>query len=65
MNKQQFVDYDGILFTVTSLNTWVPRGSILEPLLFINYVINIHEASENFHAILYADDTSLFTIEFS
>ena len=60
MNRQQLVDCDGTFSSVTILNTGVPQGSILGPLLFIIYVNGIHEASENFHAILFADDTSLF-----
>ena len=61
MNRQQLVDYDGTFSSVTILNTGMPRGSILGPLLFIIYMNDIHEASENFHAILHADDTSLFS----
>ena len=39
----------------------LPQGSILGPLLFIIYMDNIHEASKKVHALLYADDTSLFS----
>ena len=37
----------------------MPHGSILGPLLFLIYMNDIHEASDKFHSILYADDTSL------
>ena len=37
----------------------VPQGSILGPLLFINFMNDIHNASTKFHAILFADDTNL------
>ena len=61
MNRKQLIDYDGTFSSVTILNTGVPQGSILGPLLFIIYMNDIHEASQNFHAISYAADTSLFS----
>ena len=35
--------------------------ALLGPLLFIIYMNDIYEASKSFHAILYADDTSLYS----
>ena len=60
MNRKQLVDCYGTFSTLTNLTTGVPQGSILGPLLSTIYMNDIHEASENCHAILYADDTSLF-----
>ena len=57
MNRQQLVDYDGTFSSVTILNTGIHSGTIT----LHNLYDDIHEASENFHAILYADDTSLFS----
>ena len=61
VNRKQWVDCDGTFSTLTNLNTGVPQGSVLGPLLFIIYMNDIHEVSETFHAILFADDTSLFS----
>ena len=60
-DRFQFVDYDGTKSNITSFTTGVAQGSTLEPLLFIIYINDIHEATDNFKAILYADDTNLTT----
>ena len=61
MNRQQLVDVSGTHSTLINLTIGVPQGSILGPLLFIIYMNDIYEASKSFHAILYADDTSLYS----
>lgn len=58
-NRNQFVSFDNHNSSMMSLSTGVPQGSILGPLLFLIAMNDIHEASNKFHSVLYADDTSL------
>ena len=60
-NRKQFVEIDDAKSTITDVNTGVPQGSILGPLLFIIYMNDINTVSEKFEFVLYADDTSLTT----
>jgi endonuclease/exonuclease/phosphatase (EEP) superfamily protein YafD len=60
-NRQQFCVFDNVTSDLLSLDTGVPQGSILGPLLFLIYVNDINYASDFFDMILYADDTTLIT----
>ena len=55
--RQQFVEYQNVCSSTRELETGVPQGSVLGPLLI--YVNDIHTVSNKLNFILYADDTTL------
>ena len=57
-DRYQCTEYNGTCSDVINLTTGVPQGSILGPLLLIIYMNDIHVATSNFKAFLYADDTN-------
>ena len=57
--RTQYVDCNGIASSIREIETGVPQGSILGPLLFIIYMNDKHTVSDNLNFILYADDTTL------
>ena len=57
--RTQYVDCNGISSSVKEIETGVTQCSILGPLLFIIYMIDIHTVNDNLNFILYADDTTL------
>ena len=58
-NRKQYVQIDDISSSIISINTGVPQGSILGPLLFNICINDIIMSSDKFNFILYADDTTL------
>ena len=57
--RQQCVDFNGTYSNLDDILTGVPQGSILGPLLFIIYITDIHQSSNQFNFFIYADDTTL------
>ena len=57
--RRQYVDYNETSSSLEHISTGVPQGSILGPLLFINYTNDIAQSSPYFNFITYADDTTL------
>ena len=60
-NRQQYVEFNETMSDYCNIETGVPQGSILGPLLFIIYLNDLEKASTKFHPVIYADDTALST----
>ena len=56
--RTQYVQYNDTSSYLREIETGVPQGSTLSPLLFILYMNDIHTVSQKFTFILYADDTA-------
>ena len=54
--QQQFVEYQEVCSSTRELETGVPHGSVLGPLLFLIYMNDIHTLSDKLNFILYVDD---------
>ena len=62
-NRIQYISIDGISSDLLKVNFGVPQGSVLDPLLFILYINDLHNLfrfSSPFH---FADDTGLLNIQ--
>ena len=60
MNRKQYVTLDGFRSLDLEIETGVPQGSILGPLLFILFINDIFSVSNLCSMVLFADDTNIF-----
>ena len=58
-NRKQYVDFDGTTSGNLSIETGVPQGSILGPLLFNIYINDLSCSTDFLKIISYADDSTL------
>ena len=54
------VSFNNFASSATSVNLGVPQSSVLGPLLFLVYVNDLRNSSENLEFLLFADDTNVF-----
>ena len=59
-HRYQYVECNGVQSSSQHINTGVPQGSILGPLLFLFYINDLPLVSPVFRMLMYADDTTLF-----
>ena len=59
-NRKQFTSFKDVNSDLVQIQCGVPQGSILGPLLFVLYVNDIGNVSQNCSVILFADDTNIF-----
>ena len=59
-NRYQYTSLYNVTSNHSSISQGVPQCSILGPLLFILYINDLPNFFQNAHAVLYADDSSIF-----
>ena len=59
-NLSQYTEINGYQSTHLNINTRVPQGSILGPILFLIYIIDISKCS-SLKLLCFADDTTAYT----
>ena len=59
-HRWQFVLFDGIKFSTQDIPVGSPQGSSISALLFILFINDLANVSNNTECLMFADDTSIF-----
>ena len=60
-NRKQYVEFRNNKSSLRDVVCGVPQGCVLGPLLFIIYINDICNVTENLNFVIYADDTAFYT----
>ena len=61
-SRKQFVYFSEFISDMKYIQNGVPQGSTLDPLLFLIYINDILSFSKIFNFLIYADDTTQYTL---
>ena len=59
-NRKQYVYINGETSQLRDISCGVPQGSVLGPLLFLNYINDLSNISKVLHFFLFVDDTNIY-----
>ena len=59
-NRKQYVELDGVKSPNQTILCGIPQGSTLGPLLFLFYITDLPNSSDQLTFKIFADDTNVF-----